>query len=129
MNTKFQLLIIVIVALFSLSSSITIAVSLATEPSMSRVYTKSAKESRVGSQESQSNNQSTPTIPVAPISDEVADFKGLNGDDDGVEHHFHFGRVRKCRRYAQVFCIVAKAVLILSHFALLVFCYCHLVHH
>ena len=129
MNTKFQLFIIVIIAIFSLSSSLTYPLGFNTETVVSRVHSKSGNESRAGAKANQAQEQSNPATAVAPPIDDVTDFKGMNGDDDGVEHHFHFGRVRKCRKYARVLCIVAKAVLIVTHFALLVFCYCHLVHH
>jgi hypothetical protein len=129
MNTKFQLFIIVIVALFSLSSHITILVSLANETGISRVHSKARNESLSTSEGNFVKEQSSPSIPVIPTSDEVAGFKGMNAEDDGVEHHFHFGRVIKCRRYARILCILAKVVLAVSHLALLFCCYCHLIHH
>ena len=130
MNTKFQLPVIIIAALFVVTSSFTVAVHLSKEKNTSTVnnnYVDKAPGGNVHFQNLPESNNIL--IHMVPISHSLPAFNGVNMDDDGITHHFHFGRIRKARRYARIFCFLAKMIIIITHAALLICGYCHVINH
>ena len=60
--------------------------------------------------------------------DKENDVKGSLPEDDGVVHHFHLERVRKARKHVNTLCALAKIVIAVIHIALMICCYCHVIH-
>lgn len=130
MNTKFQLLIIVIVSLIVLSSSVRIASYPGNEKNTTITSeSKSEKDAAKRVEFAHAVESKNASIPMIPISHQIPGFDGPNTNDDGITHHFHFERVRKSRRYAVLFCVLAKIIVFLTHAALLICTYCHAVNH
>ena len=129
MNTKLQLLVIVIVAIFSISSSLSLVVHFGSEKNGKGDNSYLDNRSADNGQSQNQNEHGNANIPMIPISHAVPGFNGTNTDDDGITHHFHFERVRRARRCAGIFCCIAKIILILSHAALLICGYFHVLHH
>ncbi len=130
MNTKFQLLIIVITGFFSLSSDFTVNGKLSKEKYASQMSQTYLDNTSTGTSSSQNKGESrNDDISKAPTGHEVPGDNRMNTDDDGITHHFHFDRVRKARRHARIFCCVIKIIVTITHAALLVCCYLHVLHH
>ena len=130
MNTKSQLLVLIIMGLFSLSShfSTTVDISKAKGVIVENIeYASTSPEGRIasGKQDNTLNND----ITIPPASQSKPGSTILNSDDDGIIHHIHLGRLRKARRCASVLCFIAKIILIISHAAMLVFGFMHAIHH
>jgi len=128
MNTKIQLFIIVIVAFFSVSFTVAMAVHFGKEEVSSRSIHNSVKESDINSPATDYPGQADASIGMVPISQQIPGFDGVNTDDDGITHHFHFNRLRKVKKCATILCVVAKGLVVLTHLALLLCGYCHMLH-
>jgi hypothetical protein len=130
MNTKSQLLIILIAGLFSFSSHFSATADISKEKVVkveSIEYASASSEGKAtsGKQDKTLNND----ITVPQTSPDKQGSAALNSDDDGVIHHIHLGRVRKARKCASLLCWIAKIILIVSHAAMLVFGFMHAIHH
>lgn len=129
MNTKFQLLAILIASFFFLSSSITIASYLGPEMSASKIINSNVDKATETTQIPNQADSRNISIVMVPINQPLPGFTGISVDDDGITHRFHFERVRKAKKYAGIFCCLAKIIVIITHTALLVWGYYHLLPH
>ena len=130
MNTKFQLLVVVIAALFSLSSGFTMQIHANKE--------KNPKQTN-GHYETKASTEvsDTKTGGGSPDMGELTndghgkegDMTGILPEDDGITHHFHLERIRQRNKYACLFCWISKIIILLTHVALLICGYCHVISH
>jgi hypothetical protein len=130
MNTKFQLFIIVIIGLFCLSSSYSVTVMLTKEKvskSKSRDYVAKSIEEKAN-----------PGKIVSPVNAEALTHgstthekgsSGMESEDDGSFHFFHFNRIKRFRRCVQNLCLFAKIFLIYTHASWLIMEFMHLIHY
>ena len=72
---------------------------------------------------------SHPIDPVAPPAKQpMMDTKnqmktkshGHHGEEDGKHHHFHMDRVRRLKRFCNLFCVVTKCFLMITHLCILI---------
>jgi len=129
MNTKLQLLIIVIAVFFGLSSSFTINSRLTNETRISKEVGNSLNTNVDDRAAMATHNESQNSqIFMIPISHGDAGISGLNSDDDGITHRFHFERLRKVKNCVGILCLVIKTILIVTHAALLICGFVHALH-
>jgi hypothetical protein len=129
MNTKLQLLILVIAVFFGLSSSFTINSRITNETRTSKEVGKPVN-TNLGDNAATANDKESQNSQVfmVPISHGDAGLSGLHTDDDGLTHRFHFERVRKVKKCVGILCLVVKAILIVTHAALLICGFIHALH-
>ncbi len=46
--------------------------------------------------------------------------KGTHAEEDGKHHHFHMDRVRRLRRFFNIFCLLTKFFLAITHICILI---------
>lgn len=129
MNTKFQLLVIVIVAVFSLSLNFSVdskdANKSLSKSERKEYVSKSTEEKLTGLTLLSVTNPDTPK----PITQGDNDSTGLYSYDDGSFHFFHFNRIKRLRKRVKNLCFFAKVLLFCTHLCVLTMELMHLLNH
>ena len=124
MKTNLHLLIIVLVAIFNLSSGFT---NRSTGSNEKNIKTENKQYASTVTGENQKEKTGTDILPVPMAPDKTGVHK-THSDDDGVMHFFHFDRVRRARRCAGIYCSIMKLILVITHVSLLIWGFVHVLH-
>jgi hypothetical protein len=129
MNTKNQLLIIVITAFFSLSLNFSAGTKDANKKDIrserKEFITKTTEEKTKASMLISMTNSEV----IAPTSSNEADSTAMRPYDLGTFHFFHFNRIKRLRKCVKNLCLFAKLLLIYTHIAVLIMELMHIIHH
>ena len=129
MNTKFQLFVIVIIAVFSLSLNFSVdskGGGKSGSKSENKEYlVKKTDEKLKGSV------MTTETTPEAssPTPETKADSTMIYAYDDGPFHFFRFNRIKRLKKCVKNLCFFTKLFLLCVHIAVLIVEFVHILSH